>query len=43
MLVVGMLFEMYDGMRQINRMMQSNARPAMRNVSVEEGEERIDE
>lgn len=41
--VVGTLFEMYDGMRQINRMMQSNARPAMRNVSVEEGEERIDE
>ncbi len=30
--LAGTLFEMYDGMRQIRRMMQSNARPTMRTI-----------
>jgi len=36
--LAGTLFEMYDGTRQIQRMMQSSAKPAMRDVRSEEGE-----
>ncbi len=32
--IAGTLFEMYDGMRQINRMMQSGAKPTMRDVNL---------
>lgn len=36
--LAGTLFEMYDGTRQIQRMMQSSAKPTMRDVRSEEGE-----
>jgi hypothetical protein len=31
--IAGTLFEMYDGMRQINRLMQSGVKPTMRDVN----------
>jgi len=34
--LIGTLFEMYDGVRQIRRMMESNARPAMRTIEQDE-------